>query len=265
MAPEKTTNDPVFLLEALKQNWEHARHQEVQRQHQMYVFMIVLGATLTFIFDGFIDWFKTLSQFWVVFLFLAIFSWYVSYNLTKWSLEFQNHIANIQWISDKMKLIIPQSKTRENAIDGAKIEINNAELTSKEKNQLKKDAYFQGIMGLPLPLQKRVNQNFDTLAVYIFGGTFWAFISGLLIACIDILPFFSISLPFDKIILQVLSICIGFGIMLFAVRKNLKTRNQMKDYKKFLVDAREPSLDLNVKYGLEDSFFVKIEKPEDSS
>ena len=108
------------LTAALEQNFQHARHIEIQRQQQLYVFIVLLGAVLAFIFSNTTLFHLALQQFWPVFLFLTIYSFTISSSIAKWNVEFKSHMRHIQWIAEKLKLIQPLSKEREAVIINSK-------------------------------------------------------------------------------------------------------------------------------------------------
>jgi len=236
------------LLEALKQNWEHARHQELQRQHQLYVFMAVFGGILAFVFNEHVAWHLTLMTYWPVFLFLMLFSLLVSHNVTKWNLEFMNHTRNIQWICEKLELIKPISQKRKDEVGSSTLEGN--------KESLLDDSMFQGYVGLPLPLPKRVRQNFENMVDVLLGGTAIAFAMGILIAS----TVFSLLLQSnvtDVISLsQTLAYVSGgiFGILVVIL--NRRVRSRMKANAKILLNVRKPDdLPVGLKYRGEKPFF----------
>ena len=242
------------LREALKQNWEHARHQEVQRQYQLYVFMLTLGVILTIVFQNHVAWHSTLMQFWPVFLFLMLFSLFISSNVAKWNLEFQNHIAEVQWISERLGLIRSISEER-------KREVGDSTLEDKEKETLLKDAMFQGYVGLPLPLRRRVHQNFLTLVDIILGGTSFAFLSGLLIAGESFLSssFLGYESGLSWIHVRILEYVSGIVFGTCIVIWNQRIRKQMNASTTNLLDVREPK-GISIRYKGKDPFYRKKRK-----
>src|SRR3972149_9856797 len=116
MKDVQTDEFHTSLLAALKFNSEHARHQEIQRQYQLYVFMVVFAAVIAFVFDKHKTWHLTLQQFWPVFGFLTVYSLFLGMSVTKWNIEFRNSVRNIQWISERLRLINSVSINRKSQV-----------------------------------------------------------------------------------------------------------------------------------------------------
>jgi hypothetical protein len=132
----QTVEEPCHqaLLVALEQNWLHARHQEYQRFWLLNVYVAITTAIAWLIFTkGFYTFISTL-----LLLFLTAVSLSVFFTLLKMNAEFANHIAAIQWIAEKLRLII------------------------KLDNANKKRIMFKGYMALPLPLPIRAHEVFFT-------------------------------------------------------------------------------------------------------
>lgn len=229
----------VSMREALKQNWEHARHQEIQRQHQLYVFMIVFGGILAFVFDKYVAWHQTLAQFWPVFLFLMLYALFIGSSVTKWNLEFQNHIAHIQHISEKLGLIKAISDKRKGEVEKSNFEGTEEELL-RTKKALLNDSMFQGYMGLPLPLPKRVHQNFENIMDIILGGTAFAFLTGLLIAS-TLFSNSSFYIVGDFVIpFRIYAYVVGAIFGALIVIWNRMVRKHMKENAAKMLDVRKP-------------------------
>ncbi len=237
MANSESADFMQSLIVALEQNFEHARHIEIQRQQQLYVFIILLGAVLTFIFSNTITFHLALQQFWPVFLFLAIYSFTISSSIAKWNIEFKSQLLHIQWIAEKLKLIQPISKEREAAIINSKYK--------EDKGALIGDSMSQGYLALALPLRKRVNLNFELIVDIILVGTTFAFVTGLLIYINSFSPFMpplSAALPS-----YLLAYPIGLIFAVFFVYYNYASRKKMKKYAAKLLEARQPD-GINVYY-----------------
>lgn len=241
------------LREALRQNWGHARHQEIQRQHQLYVYMLLFSASLTFMFSNYVALHLTLQQFWPVFLFLALYSFFVSSSVAKWNLEFKNFIKHTQWISEKLKLITPISEKR-------RTEVMDSNLTEDDKDLLLKDSMCQGYMALALPLPKKVSQNFENILDVLLLGTTIAFVSGLIIYISNSLFSLStitvsgISFPF-----RLVAYPVGLFLSLLVVFKNRKTRNNMKENAEKVLDTREPD-EISLRYRAKIPFYDPTER-----
>lgn len=241
------------LLVALNQNWEHLRHQEIQRQHQLYVYVLLFSASLTFMLNDYVALHLTLQQFWPVFLFLSIYSFIVSSSVAKWNLEFKNLFKNIQWLSEKLDLIWPMSTKR---IE----EISNPNLICENKESLLADSMCQGYVGLALPLQKRVNRNFETIVDVILLGTTAAFISGLFIYIINsTLSLSTIDISGFIFSLRLVAYPIGLSISFVVTWVNIKTRNNMKENTVKLLDVREPD-DISLRYRNIKPFYLDVKK-----
>jgi len=269
--PDVTSDYKDALMKALEQNWLHARHQEVQRQQQLFIFLAITGVMLTIISQTYIAWQSTLKQFWLAFLFLMIFSHMVSSSFIKWNLEFSNHIAGVQWISERLKLIGPISNEREqNVLDFKHFR------THKDQDRLKKkllnDAMFQGYMALPLPLPKRVHQNFEILIRFILLATSIAFMSGLVLwisallisgfsalgyplVWISALPSSISNLPVDEIAAIALGLVFGW----YIIRWDKMTNEYMSENASKLLDIRQPSK-TSLTYRRGTPFFKKSEE-----
>ncbi|MEM2971801.1 MAG: hypothetical protein QW270_05195 [Candidatus Bathyarchaeia archaeon] len=229
------------LLEALKQNWEHARHVETQRQQQFYVFIVLFGAVTTILNSQKDISLLTLSNFWPVFLFLAIILLLMSRNITKWNIEFGNHIRAIQWIAEKLALIQPLSNERKKQIEESKY-------SEEEKIKLKKDAMFQGYIGLPLPLPIRVHRVFDYLFHFLLGAMLFLFFICLWICSFE---YFSTSLHLCIPQYRDLFYAIGFlGGATFGISisfYNLTKMNEAYSYAEKLKCIRTPE-EIKLKY-----------------
>jgi hypothetical protein len=243
------------LREALRQNWEHARHQEIQRQHQLYVYMLLFSASLTFMFSNYAALHLTLQQFWPVFLFLTLYSFFVSSSVAKWNLEFKNFIKHTQWISEKLKLITPISEKR-------KAEIMGSNLPEDDKKLLLKESMCQGYMALALPLPKKVSQNFENILDVLLLGTTIAFVSGLIIyisnslLSMSVITVLGISFPF-----RLVAYIVGLVLAILVVVKNRKTKNNMKENATKLLDVREPD-EISLRYRATTPFYEDTEKKE---
>ncbi len=218
------------LIVALEQNFEHARHIELQRQQHLYVFIALLGVVLTVIFGYTASFHLALQQFWPVFLFLTIYSFTISSSIAKWNVEFKSHLRHIQWIAEKLELIQPLSKEREAIITNSKCK--------DDKGALIGDSMAQGYLALALPLRKQVNLNFELIVDIILGGMTLAFVTGLLFyinSFSSFLPILSASLPS-----YLLAYPIGLIFAVAFVCYNYVSRKKMKKYAAKVLDARQP-------------------------
>lgn len=84
---------------ALKLNWDHARHQENQRLWLLNIYAVVAAAIIGVIHLQGLSWISVASLF-----FLFFFSLSVYFACLKWNAEFANHITAIQWISEKNRI-----------------------------------------------------------------------------------------------------------------------------------------------------------------
>ncbi len=241
------------LHEAFNQNWEHLRHQEIQRQHQLYVYILLFSAALTFMLSDYVALHLTLQQFWPVFLFLSIYSFIVSSSVAKWNLEFKNFLKNIQWISEKLELIWTISTKR---VD----EVNNPNLICDNKELLLDDSMAQGYVGLALPLQKRVNRNFENILDVILLGTTAAFVSGLIIyVSSSIFSLNTIAVSGFTFPFRLLSYPVGLCISAVVTFMNRKTRSNMRDNTDKLLDVREPD-EITLRYRNIQPFYQDAKK-----
>jgi hypothetical protein len=229
-------NDADFsnsLRAAFHENFEHARHLEIQRQQQLAVFVTLLGAVLAFIFRDYISLHSALQQYWPVFLFLAIYSFIISSSISKWNIEFKSHLKHIQWIAEKLGLIRCVSVERELAVIRSH--------SKEDKGTLLADSLSQGYIALALPLPRRVNRDFEYIVDIILAGTTFAFVSGLFIYTISAFysaytfPLFGTELP-----LRIIAYPLGIFFGSIVVLLNLRSRNKMKQYAAKLLDIRQP-------------------------
>ena len=212
----------THLLAAFQQNYEHARHIEIQRQQQLYIFVVLFAAVLTFIFSSFSSIHMALQQYWPVFMFLTMYSFIISSSIAKWNIEFKSHFRHIQWISEKLKLIQPISEKRKTQLP---------EDMDPDKEILLKDAMSQSYVALALPLKIQVNRDFEYIIDIIFGGTTFAFVSGFAIYIDSLFPI----LP-SRTIAYITGLIFSVLIVLW----NIFNRRRIKDYAKKLLDVRTP-------------------------
>jgi len=135
------------LLHALVQNWEHARHQEIQRLHLLGFYATIVTAVIyltphTWAYEGFRC---------IPFFFLFLVSFFVYGAFLKWNAEFGNHMAAIQWICEKLNLIRPA-----NGKDDLIKKAADHGITAIPNCAFFNEAY----MALPLPLSIRVRKWF---------------------------------------------------------------------------------------------------------
>jgi len=151
--PEARYSEPqadAALFHALVQNWEHARHQEIQRLHLLGFYATIVTAVIyltphTWAYEGFRC---------IPFFFLFLVSFFVYGAFLRWNVEFSNHIAAIQWICEKLNLIKPIEKKDDLIEEAAEHGIT----------AIPNYAFFdEAYMALPLPLSIRVHEWFFTL------------------------------------------------------------------------------------------------------
>ena len=258
MAIQNENNRNRSLLVALQQNWEHARFEETQRQYQLFVFMGVFGGILVYISQNIKTWDQAFSQFWLAFLFLSVYVWFIAFNVKKWNLEFQNHIAHIQWLSEELELNQPLSPERENDLSEYFKKSNMDEVEDMLK-ALKEDSMYQGYMGLPLPLPRRVGQNFEVFIDFILGACIFVTIVGLLLAS---RIFSSAQVTLMNRIFQLehfIPLTIGIMCGIVIVLLNQRIKEQMKTNAEMILDVRKPN-DLNLRYRGYEPFYNLDEK-----
>jgi hypothetical protein len=249
--PNKPTHNPLpekqdYLIVAFEQNWEHARHQETQRQTMLSIYLAIFGAVLTFIADKF-NGLETLAQYWTVFLFLGLISIFVSYSIAKWNEEFKNHIRAIQWLSEKMKLIQRISENDTSCKLKATCVPNKEKFRkSKMREALINDAFFEGYVGLPLPLPRRAHQGFNRiidifLIASISAGVFGFFLS---------IPQFVLNQSINNMdlvtIVALLSVSIGIGFVVALY--SWKIRIQMEINSQKILAVRSPCDEIKCRY-----------------
>jgi len=155
MVSEHSGPSEDSLVVAIQENWAHARHVENSRGWHLNLFMAATAAVLAVIFqEGPASVHNILSRYWIVFVFLFVFSTYTFLAVTKLNLEFQNHIRAIQWASEELQLNRPISE---------------------------KGGYrYRGYMALPLPVGIRRRAIFEFFTVLMVGGTLGASLAGLI-------------------------------------------------------------------------------------
>ena len=233
------------LRDAMKHNWEHIRHEETQRGYLLYVYALMLSGVLSFTFSNHVAWHITLSKFWPVFFFLFIFSWVVSSSFLKWNIEVRNHLKANQWISEKLGLIKNISKKREEQVENSQIE---------KHKELLDDSFYQGYVGLGLPLPKRVHKDFKNLCSLMLFLTATIFVAGGLINAGQIFYDLIQVSTFEVFPFRLLAYVIGctIGIMSFILNHRMHQVSEEKANK--LLDIREPD-EIKLRYRRKPSFY----------
>ena len=201
--PEARCSEPQedALLHALVQNWEHARHQEIQRLHLLGFYAAIVTAVIyltphIWTYEGF----RCIPFF---LLFLVSLSAYGAF--LKWNAAFGNHIAAIQWISEKLNLIKP---------------VNGKDLIKRATEHgitaIPNYAFFnEAYMALPLPLSVRVHEWFFTRFPLILTALSFGLAVGVL--AYDIFYIISMICSIFNISIQISSISLSVKVIVSII------------------------------------------------
>ena len=226
---EARCNEPqadAVLLHALVQNWEHARHEEMQRLHLLGFYAAIVTAVIyltpyIWAYEGFRC---------IPFFFLFLVSLFVYGAFLKWNAEFGNHIAAIQWISEKLNLIKPVEK-RDDLIKKA---------AKRGITAIPNYAFFnEAYMALPLPLSVRVHEWFFTRFPLMLTALSFGFAVG-----VSLYDMFNISIQtssiglFVKVIISAIAGIVGFLLMLFYCYRILR---RVKKEAGLYIEYRKPT------------------------
>ena len=145
MAPENSA-----LEKALQENFNHARHQETQRERYMALYWFFWAAVLAYVGrQG--DFASKVAENWFIFGFIAIMSLATLILSLKWNAEFANHMAAAAAIADTLRL---------NCSTQTQVQTPNWPLSYPE---------FSGYMALPLKLPLYLNVAPWLSAIYCLG------------------------------------------------------------------------------------------------
>lgn len=95
--------EPSSLEKALQENFNHARHQETQRERYMSLYWLLWAAVLALVGrQG--DFFDQVPKNSPIFGFLGVMSLATLVLNLKWNAEFANHMAAVAAIANKLRL-----------------------------------------------------------------------------------------------------------------------------------------------------------------
>ena len=145
---EKIEQFNEILIICLKENFNHARHQEIQRNKLNHLYFLIWG-TIIGLYGKYPNSF--LEDFSWLFVFLSIFSLIVFINTLKWNAEFMNHICAAAKIVFDAKINVIQKDNERSGI--LKRLISRITLFSSPVPY----PHFSGYMALPLHMPIFVN------------------------------------------------------------------------------------------------------------
>jgi hypothetical protein len=91
--------DDDLIVEALKIDWDHARHVEVQRLRLVTVYIIVVFGTGLAAMKSNIPWIQGLAS--ILGLLVSVFCWAMTH---KWNAEFVNQIKSAERCARRLKV-----------------------------------------------------------------------------------------------------------------------------------------------------------------
>ena len=185
---------------ALQENFNHARHQENQRERYLTLYWLLWGAIIYFMAEkGTLIPKCGVLEYAYVFGFLSVLSFIALIVNLKWNAEFANHIATAAAIAIKLNL--------------------NKKISIEEGISKKLLPYseFSGYLSLPMKFPVGLNVS-AWLSAVLCGGV--GISAGLSV-------FHLSSLSLTSLIIGIVFFLVGLGIsfkMYSLMKKNLKTR-----------------------------------------